>query len=84
MKAIKITEANLSKLQAALDERNGKAKRHTLKNASKILDIAARAEKALESYGLPKNLRASAIASYFTRLGMERRTTGWFLAAWPN
>lgn len=93
-KAIKISADNASKINALLDEVNGKATAHTYTDASEIIALAEVAEKkVVKLVGSQKDaVGAKAVAesggpvanSYRnsrigTQVVIERRPTGWFI-----
>lgn len=91
---IKICDANGKKIQALLDEVNGKAHSFTIQYAEDVFKYASSAEAELEASKLAKSERVGAFAvatpagpsanSYkyaarSTSIRMERGSTGWFL-----
>ena len=90
---IKITEANLEKIQAALDAVNGKATEHTYSRAETVISIANRAEVVVLSMLAKKDAKGARFISNSgstmpnsyrysrkgTQLVMERTSKGWTL-----
>jgi len=94
MKPIKITEANLVKIQIALDAANGKSTAHTLCRSLDVLTVAEDAESRLAALVGVKKMLVGGRATYrsgkalpnaykysrhITFLFIERRSSGWFL-----
>lgn len=92
---IKITESNRAKINATLDELNGKATEHTA-SAENIFELAELMEIKLEKFGIAKKDRAGAKASgmsggnvptayKYSRIvndyRIERGSSDWFLIA---
>lgn len=57
MKSIKITQENAVEIEAALKAINGRSNAHCYTSFSVISALAANAEQALESKGVPKKAR---------------------------
>jgi hypothetical protein len=94
MKPIKITDANINAITAALKAVNGKATAHTYQYPGDIEHLAVIAEKRLEKLGIAKAERAGATlvavsgsalpnaykySAIATRVVITRRGAGWYL-----
>jgi len=90
---IKITEANIAKLEDLVSETNGKAVAHTL-SANAIVEMAQRAERRLDNAGILQKNRTGTVLFYrsgekmpgaykHSRIvnagGIVRHATGWYL-----
>jgi 3-hydroxy-3-methylglutaryl CoA synthase len=93
MKAIKITQENAEKLEAALAEVNGRATQHCYTTAEELLVLASKAEKYVGKLLLKKDFSGAvwhetsgeAVANSYksmrkaTCVCIERRSSDWFL-----
>jgi len=93
MMRIKVTET--AKIQAALDDVNGRAIADTIHRAKTVVDMAAFAEKHLATIGVLKKNAASTVLSWcsgqaksaaykgkfyiVTRVTLERGKNGWYM-----
>lgn len=96
MKPIKISEPNRAAIEAALAKVNGKATSHTFTGLGDILDVVARADRALDECMVAKSRRAGARfhatsgggvanAYKYSRIGthivIEHQARGWALVS---
>lgn len=93
---MKITQENLSKIQQALDNANGKSIEHTLHKSADVLELARLAENRLVALLGVKKMSAGAKAHYrsgaalpnaykfqrkVTTVSMIRKTGGWYITS---
>ena len=94
MKAVKINDANVDKINAAISEIEGRATARTL-DADDLVTIAERSTEQVEARTfLPKSHQVGAVVTYqmglnlpnrysyapeYTEVTLGRRTSGWFL-----
>lgn len=94
MKQILIVEENITKIQSALDNENGKSKTHTFSSAYEIIELAESAEEKIYSLINNRKMMSGAIVhersgeslsgSYnflrnCTKVELIRRSAGWYL-----
>lgn len=98
MKAIRITEDKIAAIEAALVAVNGKSTAHTITSGTKVVTIAAKAEKLLNEL-IPAKARAGATYSYTsggavansykhirnaTKITLQRGSKDWMLVDVEN